>query len=259
MRHSKDKWQRYETKAPKEIEHFIPFYYKENSSLINEKKDNPITFPNYMNWYNEGDNKSQSDQIPVKRSNQQSESERDQKSQSHEAYYATDRVDRRQYQPSYQEIDRSHQQTNKAEDSSITHDKVFGSGLVDDERQEKLKRLRQEVKEYQDYQFRRPFQPSDVPSTWKEERVTAKKTRSTGKRSYHFDDLETKPEQKTIKKTETKHMSQSTVPKRGHLNRGLQSIMDDENNYRFKSSNSSRKSNEMPYFPSYLRKQNEDK
>lgn len=244
MRHSDDKWQRLKYKASSQTSHFVPFYHKENASVLDEKKDNPITFPNYMNWYNQNDPKSGGRQVPSK----QSPSKGTDSKKAYQANYYSNPNQEHPYTPSYRHLNQEGQPS--VEEFSTAQNQVFQSTGVDNQRQEKLNKLRQEIKEYQDYQFRRPFQPNDLPSTWKDNyREEDKHSRTKRRKTFYFE--ETSPQAENQAST----MANSRiVPKRGHLNRGLQSIMADEPDIRFEKS-SDHQSGHFSYFPNKENKQ----
>ncbi|MEY8370877.1 hypothetical protein AAK938_04925 [Aerococcaceae bacterium 50-4] len=251
LRHSKDKWQRFEEKTTNQLEDFVPFYHKENDSLLHEKNDNPITFPNYMNWYNQGKDKGEGRQIPPK--NTQHTERSDQKGQQMD-YYLAEKDTSRRYQPSYGHFNHVNKEGRTSQPvNEITDQDVFKAAKVDDKRQQKLDRLRQELHEYQDYQFRRPFQPSDLPSNWTSSRQDAKTARSKGRSHFHFEEAGAEP--KGIQeKGQTTPVSETpptrrAVPKRGHLNRGLQSIMADEPGVSFNQPTNQGRTGHYSYFP----------
>jgi len=129
---------------------------------------------------------------------------------------------------------------------------VFKAVNVDDKRQQKLDRLRQELQEYQDYQFRRPFQPNDLPTDWTSNRQDAKAARSSKRSHFHFEEAVSQPngfqeKRQATPVTETSSR-RATVPKRGHLNRGLQSIMADEPEVSFNQPGRQAKSGHYSYF-----------
>lgn len=246
MRHSRDKWQRHEAKAASRVEHFVPFYHKENVSLLREKNDNPITFPNYMNWYNQGDDQASSPQIPPKpaaRPVNNLEKQGDLYQQHKSDHF---------YRPSYGTTEDGYQkQTNDDRQQSI-----FDKPDVDDQRQMKLKRLREELKEYQEYQLRRPFQPSGVPSTWHSDRGSHKQARSKGKHSLQVEDTKSEVTERPAISSHQPSQTETSVLKRGHLNRGLQSIMAEESKIGFDKNAHRRQSGQFSYFPG---QQNKDR
>ncbi|RPA60539.1 hypothetical protein EF384_05410 [Aerococcus agrisoli] len=243
MRHSKDKWQRLEAKAASRVEHFVPFYHKENASLLREKNDNPITFPNYMNWYNQEDDKASSPPIPPKPASRSVNKLEKQKDlyQQHKADYF--------YRPSYGTGGRTYQESNSDEQNLAQRQSVFDKPDVDDQRQMKLKRLREELKEYQEYQLRRPFQPSEVPSTWQSNRESHKQARSKNKHSLHIEETQSEVTARPAISTNQPSDSETSAPKRGHLNRGLQSIMAEESKIGFDKNAYRRQSGQFSYFP----------
>ncbi len=251
LRHSKDKWQRFEEKTNNQLEHFVPFYHKENDSLLHEKNDNPITFPNYMNWYNQGEDSSSGRQIPPKKAHH---SEREGQDHQQMAYYRAEQDHGQRYQPSYGHFNYArHDASKMIPANDLADQEVFKAANVDDKRQQKLDRLRQELQEYQDYQFRRPFQPSDLPSNWTSSRQDAKTARSKGRSHFHFEEAISEPkgfqEKRQTMPVSEASTERRSVPKRGHLNRGLQSIMADEPGVSFHQLGKQAKSGHYSYFP----------
>ncbi|MER1952615.1 MAG: hypothetical protein ABS863_01265 [Aerococcus urinaeequi] len=251
LRHSKDKWQRFEEKSANQPEQFVPFYHKENDSLLHEKNDNPITFPNYMNWYNQGEDQSSGRQIPPKKTYQR-EGQGDDRQKMN--YYLAEKDHSHRYQPSYEHFNYANNEdrdSRPVEDSGVQE--VFKAANVDDKRQQKLDRLRQELQEYQDYQFRRPFQPNDLPTNWTSNRQDAKAARSSKRSHFHFEEAVSEPkgfqEKRQATPVSETTPARATVPKRGHLNRGLQSIMADEPGVSFNQPGRQAKSGHYSYFP----------
>ncbi|WP_246819018.1 MULTISPECIES: hypothetical protein [Aerococcus] len=251
LRHSKDKWQRIEERTNNQLEHFVPFYYKENNALLHEKNNNPITFPNYMNWYNQGEDASSRRQIPPKKAY---DANRENQDPQQMAYYRSGQDHKQRHQSSYGHFNYGRQDSSKTRLANDSADQeVFKAVNVDNKRQQKLDRLRQELQEYQDYQFRRPFQPSELPSNWTSSRQDAKIARSKGRSQFHFEEAISEPkgfqEKRQTMPISEASTERKTMPKRGHLNRGLKSIMADEPGVSFHQPGKQAKSGHYSYFP----------
>lgn len=219
--------------------------------MLHEKNDNPITFPNYMNWYNQGDEKASGRQIPPKKTSAQEK--HGQEGQKMD-YYLAEKDMHQRYQPSYEHTKSRH---DEAVATQPVHEQVdqnvFKAATVDHKREQKLNRLRQELQEYQEYQFRRPFQANNLPSDWTNNRQEVKVARSKGRSQFHFEEATAEPKEFRENRHSTPvsetRPAKTPVPKRGHLNRGLQSIMADEPGVSFNKPGNHNKTGHYSYFP----------
>ena len=146
------KWNDERLKRERE-EHFQPFYQKKDDKLLADDVKKPY-FPNYMNW--------RSDLNEQKRDRQPQNYENWWTPQSHQQEAKRQhRFDQARQQPlnNLQRPTSNHRRPNRQHEGQQDY-----ALYRDEDREARYEKIRRDLRAYENYQFRRPFRPSEVPS-----------------------------------------------------------------------------------------------
>ncbi|KAA9299729.1 MULTISPECIES: hypothetical protein [Aerococcus] len=191
------KWQDERLKRERE-EHFQPFYQKKDDKLLTDKAQKPY-FPNYMNW--------RSDLNEQKRDRQPQSYDKWWTPQSHQKEAQRQhRFDQARQQPinNFNTVSsrRPSRQREGQQDYALHRD---------EEREARYEKIRRDLRAYENYQFRRAFRPSEVPSI--QQKAQTRSVKSSDQADYMRD----KKRRQEATKAQAKHLIQgSNKPSKPH-------------------------------------------
>ncbi|AMB96141.1 hypothetical protein [Aerococcus urinae] len=204
---------------------FVPFYRKENTQRI-KPKHSVLDFPNYLSRdysnYQENNDQRIGKEAPV--SFHIDDDQMVINSSPYQANRASVRPDRSEAMRRRKEINDQRQNSPyQYKQNSIREDK-----------REKQARLRREIKEFQMYQSKKPFKPTELPSTW----LNSQSSTPVQDKGTKTELPPRSPRKKTapprtsekqeLASTNQPNSNKSKARPKKHLNRGLQSIMAEE-------------------------------
>lgn len=190
---------------------FVPFFEKHNDERLS-KKARTVSFPNYMNWY-----------VPEELTTREHHAKKT-------SHFQSGSADNRETSRDLEPMNWSRSQTSTNGRAIVTDEVQRDDKEMMQRRKLRHQAIRQDLAEYQTYQMRQPFKRTPTPSIWQEPKGSQSSHRCN--ESMASKSRDSLPEQSKQVQSSTPKPPKNKIKPKNHLNKGLETIMSQEQTHK---------------------------